>query len=256
MSGPGPGDCDRFREDLAAHADGALPAAANQGANQGASQALSAHLAGCPACAAELEGLRAADRALLAALGDDLLPRPGWLAGVEAKILASEGASEGASQGGSAGSGRQSGARGPWRVAALRVAAAVLAALAVGVGVLATRSPQQVAEQPVPSQRPAPRPEPAEALPGQPTPDPYEALAAEVLDAADEDALALEELLTPRNGDPASPVGPAPVPLQPGDQELLDDLEVLAYLAEAEELDLSEALELLEELAPEELDEG
>lgn len=244
--------CDRVREDLAAWVDGELegPAASE----------LSAHLAGCAACAAEHQRLLAADRALLDALGGDLLPSPGWLAGVEARIR--EGQAAPARREASGVPGGEGGQvlplrRNPWRVAALRVAAAVLAALAIGLGVnTALRRPPELAEQPLSSQRPSPRPDTPDLLPGQPTPDPDELLVAEVLDAVDQEQLPLDEILAPRpTTTPSQPPAPT-LALAEGDEAVIEDLELLAYLADGEEVDLGEALELLEELAPEELHEG
>lgn len=219
--------CERFREELPAWVDGELTGSA--------AEAMAAHVESCGACRAEVEGLRKADRALLAALGGELAARPGWVEQVEARIL------------------RQAGARPAGRVIrvswiAAAVAAAVLGALGLGLALRAPRA-AETAHQ-VKSDRPAPRPAEPAPLPGQPTPDPR--LVEEVADALEE--LPLEEILPPR------PEGHAPTPPDAAAEapEGLDaeDLDLLAFLADGEDVDLAEALELLQDLAPEELDEG
>lgn len=219
--------CERFREELPAWVDGELAPEAEQ--------TVAGHVERCAACRAEVEGLRKADQALLAALGGELAARPGWVEQVEARIL-------------SQASGRPAGRviRVSWIAAA--VAAAVLGALGLGLALRAPRAAESA--QQVKSDRPAPRPQEPAALPGQPTPDPQ--LVEEVADALEE--LPLEEILpAPR------PVGPAPTPPDAAEApEGLDpeDLDLLAFLADGEDVDLAEALDLLEDLAPEELDEG
>lgn len=239
--------CDRVREDLVAWIDEELePAAA---------AAVEEHLSGCAACGAEAERLRAVDRALDLLGADELAPRAGWVGQMQARIAPDPAAPR-----------RRHPGLGRW------LAAAALLLGSCGLFLWAKPARQgDVAEQ-LRGQRPAARPEARPELPALPTPDPEllpseQELLDEILDELERDAGPGEPRTDgwqpapppgprPEPAPPARPEGPPMAGLTPEEQQLIEELELLAFLAETEELDLLDALELLQELAPEELDDA
>lgn len=244
--------CDRVREDLVAWIDEELegPAVA----------AVVEHLAGCAVCSAEAERLRAVDRALDLLGADEVMPRAGWVGQMQSRIVPAR----------TAGSRRHPGL-GRW------LAAAALLLASCGLFMWATPDrPRDLAEQ-LEGQRPAPRPEDPRELPAQPTPDPEleseQELVDEIINELERRELeregrepGLREPLPPSTPPPprprveqqprVQPEGPPIAGLTPEEQQLVEELELLAFLAESEELDLLGSLELLQELAPEELDDA
>lgn len=248
-------DCLAALGELVAFLDGELaPAQA---------EAVAAHLAGCASCGAERRALDATWAAL-----DLLTPleaRPAWTEQVERAALGGERAKAGRLV-----------RFGGWRAVAAVAAAGLLAA---GLAWLATRPAPEASPVALRPDAPAPRPrpvEPPEVVPPRPEPEdvdelpevdpPHLALELEVDDEGweEEEELGPDEL-SDEELDALAEVFDAELPaalpdelagLAPEELEVIRNLELLVLLEEGGELDVLEALDLLEQLEEEELDES